>query len=231
MVTLAQLRRIFTDPRQATDAYWQSIADEVNTDLVKYELNTPLRRAHFFAQIKGETGQGMKPKRENWEYSRTALLAFSSYYRQHPAEATQDGYLKNDRGRIIRRANQTAIGRKHFLRLNGNRQTHPEDGSNFRGRGLMQITGYEKYSGFMTGFNTLWTGSAPNCVEDPELICQYPHSIRSAIWFWVTYRVYEPADNGSTHQHVTLVSRRVNGGAMGLEERQEAFLISKMAFL
>lgn len=231
LVTLAQLRQIFTDTRQATDAYLTSIAAEVNIDLVKFKLDTPLRRAHFFAQIKGETGQAMKPHRENWEYSRTALLAFSSYYREHPQEATQDAYAKDSHGRKIRHADQEAIGRKHFLRLNGNRQTHPQDGSNFRGRGLLQITGYEKYSNFIHEYNNFWAGTPPNCVDDPELICQFPYSIRSAIWFWVKYNVYVPADHGSTTSDVSHVSHRVNGGTMGLAERQAAFLISKGAFL
>ena len=231
MITVDQLRQIFTDPRQATDAYLASIAAEVNTDLVKYKLETPLRRAHFFAQIKGEVGQGMKPARENWEYSPAALRAFSKYYRDHPAESIQDGYLKVN-GRITRRANQDAIGRKHFVKLNNNRKdTHPEDGSNFRGRGLLQITGYGKYSGFMNDYNSFWAGAPPGTVDDPELVCQFPYSIRSALWFWVTYRVFERADRGHSPDHVELVTRRVNGGVMHLAERQAAFVIADRAFL
>jgi len=131
-VTVEQLRQIFTSSQEASDAYLQQVADDVNIDLVKFKLDTVLRRAHFFAQIKGEVGQGMKPVTEKWEYSAESLRRFSSYYRGHPDEAVQDGYLKNSHGKITRHANQEAIGRKHFSRLNGNRSDHPEDGSNFR---------------------------------------------------------------------------------------------------
>lgn len=230
-ITLAQLRKIFTDSALATDAHLQSVADELNPHLAVFKLDTPLRRAHFFAQIKGETGNGMQPKRESWEYSPATLKRFSKiYYKDHPEEAEQDGYLKDQRGKIVRHADQDAIGRKHFSRLNGNRESHPEDGSNFRGRGLLQITGYEKYSRFMNEYPKFWPGPVPNCVDDPELIVRFPYSIRSAAWFWLRYKVYIAADKGATPGDVANVTQRVNGGSEGLKERRDAFLVSYPAF-
>jgi predicted chitinase len=115
---------------------------------------------------------------EDWEYSRAALLSFSSYYRQHSDEATQSAYLKDSHRVFIRHADQEAIGRKHFLMVNGNRKaTHPEDGSNFRGRGLLQITGFEKYSGFKNECGNYWLGTAPDSVENPQCIVQFPYSV------------------------------------------------------
>jgi putative chitinase len=231
-VTVTQLRKIFTDSKRATDAYLQSIANEVNANLVTFKLDTPLRRAHFFSQVKGETGNSMQPVRESWEYSPEALMSFSDYYRAHPKEAEQDGYLKDPKNpkKFIRHADQNAIGRKHFLHLNDNRLDHPDDGSNFRGRGLLQITGYGKYSLFRAEYSQYWSGPLPNCVDDPELIVKYPYSIRSAIWFWMKYKVYEVADKGATHQVVAKVTKRVNGGDNGLKERREAFDVAYPAF-
>lgn len=229
-ITVAQLRKIFTDPTRASDAYLQSVADELNVDLTKFKLDTPLRRAHFFAQVKGETGNGMKPKTEDWEFSPEALKTFSTYYAKHPKEAVEDGYLKDAKGRFRRHANQDAIGKKHYLRLNGNRLDHPDDGSKYRGRGLLQITGYEKYSGFMNDYGKLWSGPAPNSVNDPEIVVKFPFSVRSAVWFWLKKKVYELADKGATPAHVEQVSIRVNGGKTGLKERQDAFKVSYPAF-
>jgi predicted chitinase len=173
----------------------------------------------------------MQPKRESWVYSPETLLKISpGYYRKHPDEAKQDGYLKDEHDKIIRPANEDAIGRKHFSRLNGNRKSHPEDGSNFRGRGLLQITGYEKYSRFMHDYPKFWAGPVPNCVDDPELIVKFPYSIRSAAWFWLRYNVYEAADKGATPDDVAKVTLVVNGGSMGLKERRAAFLVSYPAF-
>jgi predicted chitinase len=231
MVTLEQLRKIFTNPKQASNSYLQQVANEVNSDLAKYKLDTPIRKAHFFSQIKGETGQSMKPKKENWEYSPSTLQKFSSYYRNNPDEAKEDGYLKDKNGKICRHANQSAIGKKHFLKLNGNRADHPEDGSNFRGRGLLQITGHEKYFCFMIEYNNLWQGNRPNTIDNPDIIVEFPHSIRSAIWFWVKYKVFERADGGCRDIDVENVTKSVNGGKMGLSERKMAFISASKAFI
>lgn len=207
------------------------MADELNRDLPLYKLDTPLRRAHFFAQVKGETGNGMQPKRESWVYSAKTLKKFSDYYRAHPAEAEADAYLKDSHGNIIRPTNEEAVGRKHFAHLNGNRwRTHPEDGYNFRGRGLLQLTGYEKYSKFPAQYSRYWSGPVPDSVSDPEIIVKFPYSVRSAVWFWLYKKAYLVADHGSSPDVVAEMTYLVNGGYMGLQERKDAFIVSYPAF-
>ncbi|WP_124950286.1 glycoside hydrolase family 19 protein [Sulfuriferula thiophila] len=237
-ITVVQLKKIFP---AAKDGFLQEIANECNKDLVKYHLDTPLRRAHFFAQIKGETGPKMKPVNESWEYSPKTLMGFSDYYKVHSDEATQDGYLRapsinGKAGKIMRHADQEAIGRKHFGKLNGNRDDHPNDGYNFRGRGLIQITGYEKYSGFMNDYPKHFEGQAPDSVNNPGIVNQTPYAIQSAIWFWITYKDkhgaygWQLADKGSTPTNVQKISKLINGGKQGLAERQNAFIIAGAAF-
>ncbi|MFA5172490.1 MAG: hypothetical protein WC426_13085 [Sulfuriferula sp.] len=237
-ITVVQLKKIFP---AAKDDFLQGIADECNKDLVKYHLDTPLRRAHFFAQIKGETGAKMKPVNESWEYSPAILMGFSDYYKTHTDEATQDGYLRatsinGKNGKIIRHADQEAIGRKHFGKLNGNRADHPNDGYNFRGRGLIQITGFEKYSGFMNDYPKYFEGHLPDSVNNPDIVNQAPYAIQSAIWFWVTYKDrlgkcgWQLADNGSKPINVQEITKLINGGKQGLKERQNAFIIAEAAF-
>ncbi|MFC0178557.1 hypothetical protein [Thorsellia kenyensis] len=171
----------------------------------------------------------MRGKTESFQFSAETLLEFSKYYREHSLEAKEDGYLKEGKN-IIRRADEQAIGRKHYLRLNGNRQTHPEDGYNFRGRGLIQITGYEKYSTFQTKYNIYWSDSSPDSVNHPEIINEMPYAIRSAIWFWLYSSVYT-ADKGLGYNGVIAVTKKVNGGDMGLEERQNAYKLCEEVFL
>jgi predicted chitinase len=218
-ITAEQLKLIFP---HANDEGISSVLTEVNGRLTEFKLDTKLRQRHFFAQIKGEVGTAMKGVTESWEYSPTALKSFSAYYRAHPVEAEEDGYLKNSQGTITRRSDQRAIGRKHFQRLNGNRATHPDDGYNLRGRGLIQITGYDKYHGYMRDFSKYWSGAVPDVLADPGLINEMPNAIRSALWFWITYKVYE-GDQGGGAADVKKVTKIVNGGETGLQERLDAY--------
>ncbi|WP_449507893.1 glycoside hydrolase family 19 protein [Enterobacter ludwigii] len=225
-VTYNQLKTIFP---QASDANLNIVVAELQGRLEEFKLDTPTRLRHFFSQIKGEVGPQMKGKTEGFQFSPATLRSFSRYYREHPVESENDGYEKNSAGRIIRRADEQAIGRKHYLRLNGNRQNNPDDGYNFRGRGLIQVTGYEKYNGFMEEYHEYWSDEAPDTVSEPEKINTMPYAIRSALWFWLHYEVYS-LDKGNGYSDVVAVTKRVNGGNMGLAERQEAYLLCEQVF-
>lgn len=225
-VTYNQLKTIFP---QASDANLNIVVAELQGRLEEFKLDTPTRLRHFFSQIKGEVGPQMKGKTEGFQFSPATLRSFSRYYREHPVESENDGYEKNSAGRIIRRADEQAIGRKHYLRLNGNRQNNPDDGYNFRGRGLIQVTGYEKYNGFMEGYHEYWSDEAPDTVSESEKINTMPYAIRSALWFWLHYEVYS-LDKGNGYSDVVAVTKRVNGGNMGLAERQEAYLLCEQVF-
>ncbi|WP_368747956.1 hypothetical protein [Enterobacter cancerogenus] len=171
----------------------------------------------------------MKGKTEGFQFSPATLRSFSRYYREHPVESENDGYKKNSPGGIIRRADEQAIGRKHYLRLNGNRQSNPDDGYNFRGRGFIQVAGYEKYNGFIEGYHECWSDEAPDTVSEPEKINTMPYATRSALWFWLHYEVYS-LDKGNGYSDVVAVTKRVNGGNMVLAERQEACLLCEQVF-
>jgi predicted chitinase len=226
-VTYAQLKRIFP---QASDSDINTVVSELRGKLKTFKLDTPTRLRHFFSQIKGEVGDKMKGETENFQFSPDTLRSFSRYYRQHSAEADQDGYERNSAGRTTRRADEQAIGRKHYLRLNGNRQSNPDDGYNFRGRGLIQITGYEKYNGFFTEYHNYWSGDVPDVVNQPEKINEMPYAIHSALWYWIKYKPYN-ADTGRGYDDVADVTKIVNGADMGLAKRREAYRLCEQVFL
>ena len=90
------------------------------------------------------------------------------------------------------------------------------DGKRFKGRGLIQITGrsnYEQISKF-TGIDFLHT---PTLLETPE------YAVMSACWWWNSRSLNALADK----YMFTAITKIINGGFNGLEERKEIYRIAQ----
>ena len=86
--------------------------------------------------------------------------------------------------------------------------THPGDGSLFRGRGLIQITG-------RTNYRECGLALSLPLESSPTLLEQADNAALSAAWFWMTHGCNELADAG---EFVT-ITRHINGGTNGLQDR------------
>ena len=91
------------------------------------------------------------------------------------------------------------------------------------------MTGYEKYSTFPKEYNNFFSGNPPDTVNEPDLINKAPYSIQSAIWFWNYRKAFTVIRNGGLND-VRKVTILVNGGTMGLKERQAAYITAEAAF-
>jgi putative chitinase len=82
------------------------------------------------------------------------------------------------------------------------------DGFRFRGRGLIQTTGRDNYQR---------TGDAlgVDLIAEPERLAEPELAARSAAWFWQSHGLNELADGGD----IVKITRRVNGGTNGLDDR------------
>ena len=93
--------------------------------------------------------------------------------------------------------------------------TQPGDGIKFKGRGYIQCTGrlnYIKFSEFI----------GEDCVTNPDLVStKYP--MESAAWFFNKNNLWKICDLGSTDEVVTKLTKRVNGGLNGYDDRQKKF--------
>ena len=96
--------------------------------------------------------------------------------------------------------------------------TNIGDGSRFRGRGLIQITGRHNYTAVARGL-------AIDCVNQPELLEQPRNAARSAAWWWANNGCNEIADTGD----FTRLTRRINGGINGLDDRLQRWEAAKGA--
>ena len=95
----------------------------------------------------------------------------------------------------------------------GNTQTG--DGVRFKGRGYIQLTGRANYGKFST-----FCGE--DCVAKPELVAtKFP--MMSAAYFFNANKLWSICDKGSTAEDVKAVTKRVNGGYNGLDDRQKYF--------
>jgi len=92
------------------------------------------------------------------------------------------------------------------------------DGSKFRGRGLIQYTGRANYAELSQHlFKDGRLLDTPQLLEVPEF------AVQSACHFWKSRGLNEIADTGRTKQVITLITRRINGGTNGLQDRINRF--------
>ncbi len=144
------------------------IHQKYKTQINGYHINTPLRLAHFLAQIDHESG-GFKYLTE---------LGNRAYFNKYE-------------------------GRKDL----GN--TEVGDGFRFRGRGYIQVTGRYNYL-------QLSKDTGIDFVNNPDLLATEVNAIVSACWFWSKRKLNALADKDD----LIGITRRVNGGLTGLEDRR-----------
>jgi putative chitinase len=168
----------------------------------KFNINTPLRLAHFLAQCGHESG-GFKVTSENLNYSTKGLMGiFKKYF---PTEQLAESYQRQPQ----KIANKVYASRMD----NGNEASG--DGFKFRGRGYIQLTGRANYTAFGKAINE-------DIANNPDVVSG-KYALLSAAWFWSKNGLNNLSDGGSTDTVVTSITKRVNGGVIGLSDRIKHF--------
>lgn len=169
-------------------------------------MANPLRASRFLGQIAVESG-GFRTVVESLNYSADALKKMFGRHRISLEDADRFGRKPGQP------ANQNAIanilyGGEWGARNLGN--TEPGDGARFIGRGLKQLTGRSNYR----RFSRAWLGDE-SLLADPDRVARTDGAVASAVWFWVANGLNEIADRGTVQD----VTRKVNGGQIGIAER------------
>jgi putative chitinase len=177
------------------------VVSQIPDTAAKFNITTPLRLSHFLAQCGHESG-GFKALVENLNYGSKGLLGtFPKYF--NLTTATQ--YERKPE----------MIASKVYGGRMGNGPESTKDGYKFRGRGYIQLTGKDNY----TAFDKFVT---ENIIESPDLVAtKYP--LMSAAWFFDKNKLWTICDKGATTEVVTAVTKRVNGGVIGLVDRIKHF--------
>ena len=180
----------------------QAVLNELPLVMDKFGISNPTRLAHFLSQVAHESGN-FKFVNENLNYSSKGLMAiFKKYF---PTEALAMTYQ--------RKADK--IANKVYASRMGNGDEASGDGYKFRGRGYIQLTGKDNYKAFSDFIGE-------DCVANPDLVAtKYP--LTSAAFFFHKNKLWDICDKGHSHDIVTAVTKRVNGGTIGLDDRIKHF--------
>ena len=179
-----------------------AVIAQIPAVMEKFQINTPLRLAHFLAQCGHESG-GFRLTKENLNYSAKGLMGiFKKYF---PTQALADAYARKPE----KIANKVYGGRM------GNGPEASGDGAKYCGRGYIQLTGKDNYTAFGKSINE-------DLTVDPTVVAG-KYALLSAAWFFSKNGLHKLADGGATDAVVTQITKRVNGGTIGLADRIKHF--------
>jgi putative chitinase len=179
-----------------------AVLAQIPDTAAKFNITNPLRLAHFLAQCGHESG-GWKATSENLNYSSKGLMGiFKKYF---PTLALAEQYARKP----------IAIASRVYGGRMGNGAEATQDGFKFRGRGYIQLTGKDNYSAFDKFV-------PEEILANPDLVAtKYP--LMSAAWFFNKNGLWAICDKGADQGTVTAVTKRVNGGTIGLPDRIKHF--------
>jgi len=178
-----------------------SVIAQIPNTVAKFNITSTLRLAHFLAQCGHESG-GFKLVSENLNYSASRLqIIFKKYFTAISAAEYQRKPEK--------------IGNIVYANRMGNGNQASGDGYKFRGRGYIQLTGKDNYTSFDKTVED-------DILANPDLVAtKYPLS--SAAFFFNKNGLWAICDKGADDATVRAVTKRVNGGTIGLADRLRHF--------
>ena len=165
----------------------------LNQVFVKYDIDTSKRQAAFIGQCAVESANFTRLQ-ENLNYSAQRLTQV--WPSRFPNINMAEAYAHNPE----KLADFVYAGRM------GNLQDG--DGWKFHGRGLIQLTGRENYANCGSGVGV-------DLIDNPDLLLTPQYAVLSAGWFWNKKGLNTLADS----QEYGAMTRRINGGLTGLDER------------
>jgi putative chitinase len=178
-----------------------AVLTQIPETAAKFNITNNLRLAHFLAQCGHESGN-FKAVSENLNYSADGLKKiFGKYF---PGNLNESYARKPEK-----------IAARVYASRMGNGDEASGEGFKFRGRGYIQLTGKANYTNF-----TKFIGE--DCVANPDLVAtKYP--LASAAFFFDSNKLWAICDKGADDATVTSVTKRVNGGTIGLPDRIKHF--------
>lgn len=165
---------------------------------MKYFKLSPEAAAHFFGQTSHETG-GFNLFVENLNYSAKGLMnTFGKYFPRNLA----DLYARQPH----------KIGSRVYANRMGNGDEKSGEGYKFRGRGALQTTGKSNYEAFSKSIDKA------EIMTNPDLVAT-DYAFEAAMFFFDKNKLWDIANKGVTDTTILAMTKKINGGVNGLEDR------------
>jgi putative chitinase len=181
----------------------QNILPYIEETFNLFEINTPLRASHFLAQVMHES-LDFKFKEENLNYSVKGLLKyFKKYFSTEEIAKQYAGQPQKIASRV-------------YANRYGNGDEKSGDGWKFTGRGDMQTTFHDNYLA-LGGYLKI------DLISNPDLVTTPRYARLSAGYYWYKNKLNLIADKGNSDEVVKSITKKVNGGYNGLDDRLQRF--------
>jgi predicted chitinase len=171
-------------------------------------ITDPVELAQMLAQFKHESN--LKPVAENLRYNGAWL------FRIFPKTATRTWGFESleDAETVCCGKDPQALANRIYGTRMGN--SAPGDGYKYRGRGFVQLTGKDQY-------RSVGNSIGEDLVNNPDLMLNFEVASKASIDYWK--RRVRPAVRraNTSFQDTTVVTKAINGGEIGLADRQRKF--------
>jgi putative chitinase len=171
--------------------------DPLNETFERFGILSNNQQASFIGQCGHECGH-FRILEENLNYKAATLMRL--WPKRFPTLEVASQYAGNPK----------KIANMVYASRMGNRDESSGDGYRFRGRGCIQLTGHANY--FHAG-----QALGVDFVMQPDLVATPKYAALTAGWFWSTHKLNQPAES----KNLLMVTKLINGGTIGLEDRRE----------
>jgi putative chitinase len=178
-----------------------NVLSQIPETATKFNITTVLRLCHFLSQCAHES-ENFTAVKENLNYSAAALKAT---FPTHFPGILNESYAHNPE----------KIADRAYANRMGNGDEASGDGYKYCGRGYIELTGKVNYVAFGKFIGE-------DLLTNPGLVAtKYP--LMSAAFFFQTNNLWTICDKGATPDVVKELTKRINGGYNGLDERIKYF--------